>query len=212
MLPHFEPIDRHYYPSVRIAATAKVVESKVFRIALYWLEFYVNALVLQWNRMGESLTSREAMLRGNLVSRPQGAKAFSQLGDRLTLDIHFYLICWDKIKKHFRVVSGATDSRCIKDVWSEIQVMSERASRARHFFEHLDKTVAEGNFGELGYGFANLRTFVFRYFETSGKKGRIERQVTLGRDEVENVMMAYESVLTCLEADLADTALGRTMA
>ncbi len=193
------PIDYHYYPSVRIAAT-QAVASSAFRSALYYVEVYLNGLIIEWNRMVGDDVLHSDLMKQDITSNVEAAKAFSQAVDRLWLDIHFYLVCWDKINKHFKIVSDTSQSECINDAWHEISDLTEKASRARDFLEHLDKDVKRGGYGQRGTSFTAHREFSFWYTDTSGGGKKHERKVNLGRLQVERVMNAYEKVLSCLSS------------
>ena len=73
-MPALEIINYYYYPSVRIDATQKI-KSRVFRSALYWVEAYVNGLVLQWNRMVDDVTRSNDLIREDLMLNAEAAKA-----------------------------------------------------------------------------------------------------------------------------------------
>ncbi len=200
-MPGLEPINFYYYPSMRIDATLSI-KSWVFRTALYWVEVYVNGLVLQWNRMVDETTMGGMLMHEDLMSNVEAAKVSHQFSDHLRLDIHFFLICWDKVHKHFKTVAETAESECIVDAWERIRGLVEDASKARNFFEHLDKTVMKGSHGETGHSFLTPGQFVFRYVDVRNNGQKIQREVTLGRDEVKRVMVAYEQVLSCLGANL----------
>ncbi len=190
-------IDYYYYASARISVAAKVA-SPVFRLALYYVEFYLNGLILQWNRMVDEDARHAELMKADIMSNVEAAKAFSQCVDRFWLDTHFYLICWDKINKHFRTASDAADSRCVREAWKEISDLTEKASGARHFLEHFSDEVKRGGYGQRGSSFTGRRDFTFWYVSTSNKGKKREASVNLGKAEVEKVMKAYESVLSCL--------------
>jgi hypothetical protein len=140
----------------------------------------------------------------DLTKDVEAGKVFAQLGDRLGLDIHFYLICWDKVDKYLgRFSDSEKENSCVKTVWDSLHPLTKKASKARHFFEHLHETITESNFGKIEYAFANFKQFSFRYVDVSKKGERFEREVALGRAEVERVMLGYEGVLACLGADVS---------
>lgn len=171
---------------------------------MYHLENYVNGLVLQWNRIGDDNMRHQALSwSGALMSNDDVARAFAQYSNRIMLDIHFYLVCWDKANKYFDVVSRNSKSNCIEATWKALSPLTERASRARDFFEHLDKQLSDNNFGTTSYGISGSQHFMFGYVDVSNKGKKIERKLTLGRAEVEQVMITYENVLSCLGADLS---------
>ena len=198
-----EPINWYYYPSVRIGTTKTL--NWVSRSTMYWLEKYVNGLIVQFNRLlGDWVATWEAQ-KGDLMKDAERAKAFHQWSERQSLDIHFYLICWDKVDKFFRRLARSERAKdCVQEVWTELRPVTEKASLARNFFEHLDETISEENFGQSGHTMSSKGDFAFQYIDVSKKGERFERRVVLGRAQVESVLLAYEKVLVCLGADISE--------
>ena len=133
------------------------------------------------------------------------AKVEREQLDQIILDIHFYLICWDKVNKFFGAFAKAEeDDACINKAWNEVRSLTKKASLARHYFEHFDLMLSRGT-GNVplaeSLSFSGNH-FEFGYSQLNGKGEKLERKVTLGRSEVEKVMLAYEEVLSCLGADL----------
>jgi hypothetical protein len=92
-----------------------------FQIALQQLQIYVNGLVIQWNRLGEGYSRSADILRNNtLLDDAQRAK-LARNQERIELDLHFYLNCWDKIAKYFTALVKYADSEDIKRSWTGIK-------------------------------------------------------------------------------------------
>jgi len=184
------------------------------------LEFYINGLIVQWNRIqsdeAESSRRRSAYPRTleeaeayvqerskmGTAKRLEEAKLDFQLKERFILDVHFYLVCWDKVNKYFgRFANKEKDNPCIWEAWKGISSLTEKASRARDYFEHFDKMLPKDYAGDipLTQSFSiSASQFEFGYSELSGKRKKFERRVTLGRLEIETVMVAFEQSLSCL--------------
>lgn len=199
-----QPINWYYFPSVRLRVTRHL--GQVSRLSLYCVEFYANGLIVQWNRIIDDLRTRDQLLDEgyDLKSNIEASRAFAQFGDRLSLDIHFYLVCWDKINKYLkRFVESESDNECIKQIWNNINRLTRKASLARNLFEHLHENISETNYGRTRYSFTNYEKFLFRYIDVSNKGEKFTRDVTLGKPEVEKAMLSYEGILSCLGADVS---------
>jgi hypothetical protein len=190
-----EPINFHFYSSLRISVRDRF-RSAAARSALYHVETYVNGLVVQWNRMAEDVAlSSRIMETENLMENVEAAKVDSQLGDRFQLDIHFYLICWDKIQKHLALFDRSQGDSVISAIRARIRTMLAHAVRARNFLEHLDKQITETMFGMRSTSISSDGQFTFRYEDMSKRGAKHERVVTLGRTEVLQVLLAYIDLL-----------------
>ncbi|GEM_PF-1601666 len=199
--PPPEYINWHFYPSIRIGVTQHL--NRTSRSTLRHVEFYVNGLIVQWNRIVDDLKESRRLMGLDLTRDALAAKVYSQLNDRLELDIHFYLICWDKIDKHLeKFVDSEGGSECIGVIWKEIKSLTSNASMGRHYFEHLDKRIVQGKPEGMGYFFSNYAGFTFRYIDEAKGGKRKEKQITLGRSQVEKVILAYEKILRCLGAGI----------
>jgi hypothetical protein len=190
---------------VRIDITQRNKLSFLSKSALRFIEFYTNSLIVEWNRIMEDNENHWKIMENfNVMKDIKAGRISAQWSDRLDLDIHFYLICWDKINKYFDVLQrNESGNECIKSAWDEINNLTEKASRARDFYEHLADNLTETYSGNpLGHSMASDGSFLFNYSDLSNKGVKFERQLTLGRQEVEKVMKAYEKVLKCLGAQL----------
>jgi hypothetical protein len=196
-----EPINFHFYSSLRISVATRF-KSTTARNALYLVEFYVNGLVVQWNRIADDMNlANRIQWSGEISTNVDAAKAFVQLQDRFRLDIHFYLICWDKIDKHFELFDRAQSESDITSVRARIRDLLSKGALARHFLEHLDKHVPEGEVGIRSAAIGSDGRFTFTYEDVSRKGEKHERSVALGRAEVIRVLHAYIDVLERLGVD-----------
>ena len=177
----------------------------VSRSTLYRVEFYVNGLIVQYNRMVDDLKdSAQVMLDADPTKNIEASKIHSQFSDRFALDFHFYLICWDKVNKHLgRFANNQGENQCIKTIWDALSPLTSKAALGRHFLEHLDKIISRKQPEEFQYFIPNYDGFAFKYFDLDRDGKRVEKQIPLGRAEVEKVMKAYEGILRCLGADIS---------
>jgi hypothetical protein len=133
----------------------------------------------------------------------EAAKIHHQLLNRITLDIHFYLICWDKVDKYRgRLSTSMKENQCVQTICSELGQLTAKASRARNHFEHLDRYVDNPEAIEGGYGFGGYRHFALSYVDISKHGEKQKREVTLGYDELVGMMTGYERILSCLGANI----------
>lgn len=193
-----EPINFHFYSSLRISIAAHF-RSGTAKSAIYLVEFYVNGLVVEWNRIAESISaSNKLMLGGAAASNDEAARILVQVQHRFILDTHFYLICWDKIEKHLSLFERAQGSPEVSAIRARIENLLSKGALARHFLEHLDKQVTEGKIGIKSAAVTGTGGFTFTYEDESKKGRKIERVVTLGRAEVLQVANAYIDILSSL--------------
>ena len=194
-------INWYYYPSLRISVTQ--TEERAFRSALLYFEVYLNGLVTQWNRLVEEREyNDELMMQKDLMKDIEAGRAFSQIGDRIQLDLHFYLICWDKINKYSNVLSKHTKNQRIVEICKKIASFTGKATLARHYFEHLDEAVDKGReVYSRGWSSSTGGSMVFRYSDMSKRGKKTQRKIYLGIREVESIMKAYEDILKSLGAN-----------
>jgi hypothetical protein len=182
----FPRIDDYFYPSGSLAEGWKFKSQKA-RAAWILFRLYLNGTITQWNRMAENAdSSRKDM--GNL-----------QVWCRNQIDLHFYLICWDKMHKYLKVFVNEQDDSEILRIYSRIKRLLEMGKLARDHLEHLDKRIDRPTTGfhYLGIGSDGMLTLAYR--DVPNKGGIIERDVALGKDEVEQVMATFKNIMDVLE-------------
>jgi hypothetical protein len=154
--------------------------------------------------MDDLRDSAQVIMNADLSKNIEAARIHSQFSDRFELDFHFYLICWDKVNKHLgRFADDQSGNQCIKTIWDTLSPVTSNASLGRHFLEHLDKIIARKEREDFQYFIPNYDGFAFKYFDLDRDSKRVERQIPLGRSEVEKVIKAYEGILRCLGADIS---------
>jgi hypothetical protein len=97
-VPLIEPIDIYYCPSSKLGLHNKF-KSPVSQLALYFFEFYLNGFIAQWNRLAEGYELSRGLITADLKLDREAAADYYRSQDRNRLDLHFYLICWDKLDK-----------------------------------------------------------------------------------------------------------------
>lgn len=187
----FERIDK-WFNEVPSVSNRLLSQASVF--ALINLESYVNGLILQWNRtMTEEEAHTRIMTSGLLSSNRQLQEDMIRLRTTSSLDIHFYLICWDKVNKHFEKLAKSQRHPDIGIARRPVRKLLEQASKARDFFEHLENKNQQGHGVRMG-GDDEVE---FSYVDTDRKTGRDlpESKVELGKREVQMIIKAYETVV-----------------
>jgi hypothetical protein len=190
-----EPLDFYIYPDIR-GNVAGRMKSLVASQALYQVEVYVNGLVTQWNRICEDVnTTFTIMAEPSSVPHADAVKSQLRASDLGDLDTHFYLICWDKLDKFFALFGKLQDDPVVSKIVARVGPLLGKAALARHFLEHLHEQLERGNTAPRGRGLSSGGSFSFRYVDKSNKGRLIERLVTLGRAEIQQVIDAYLEIL-----------------
>jgi hypothetical protein len=148
---------------------------------LYILELYVNGLIIQWNKImvemqdywdnNDNYSAVEVLRRSNL----------------LFLDIHYYVICWDKIGKNVDRLKRITTDRNLHLACKKFKPILERISSIRNYYEHLDEQSIQAR----RYSFKNDQ-LTLRYFR---KNENVQHSITLGRKELDNLLVAFEGIV-----------------
>ena len=179
--------------------------------ALLNLEQYVNGLIIQWNRvMMDQQVSHSLVIDSSALASSQMVSVAVESKTRLKelqnsqsqafglgfLDIHFYLICWDKIKRRLdQLLEEEPGLRSVPS-YKRIRSILKQAKKARDFMEHLDEKNRQGQ----GVGMQGNDELVFRYVDTERKtkKDQPEKVVALGKAEVALVTKTYEEIIETL--------------
>jgi hypothetical protein len=165
-----QEINLYYYPGPRIAVSGKL-KSRTARVMLLHLETYLNGLITEWNRLAQSTNEsfRLSIEGADLGSDPDAQARNFRLKNLAELDVHFYLICWDKIDKFFRAFSRAQGDAEIVAAYRGVEELLRKAALARNFLEHLDRRILIGGFRPRTRSMGGGGSFRFGYEETSNK-------------------------------------------
>ena len=148
------------------------------------LEVYVNAAIFQHDRIVRGdRQSKQAFgeLWTNLLPSLRDEHLFYSLSDKLWnvnevifRDIHFYLVCVDKVEKLHRrfleIVAPLAEELDNPMEFRQLRKLTQRTLaqavsqpvKARDFLEHIDKEILEGNFGGLKHEVnASQHTFLY---------------------------------------------------
>lgn len=114
---------------------------------LQLMERYVNAAILQRMRLEEDgQLLAEILHRGPLATR---LEVIESLG-RGFADVHFFLICGDKVHGLFEHIVAMEHNRDIRTVWRKKKVRLEAFRDARDVLEHMDGRVERGELNSGG--------------------------------------------------------------
>ena len=172
------------------------------------LEVYINGAIIQYHRIQEdhNLSTRafKELWKGSLDPPRIWEEKLGPTNLTLFLDIHFYLICLDKIDKlypqflsHFASLGkGAQDNTARRIQRKLVQRKFEQAlsqiKDARDFREHIEDKIRKGEFGGFGHE-VNKNGHRFIY----GKK---KRRLSI---DLKPITDAYETLIGMLRS-LAD--------
>ena len=128
------------------------------RLAIHSLENYVNALTIQRHRIDEDHISASDLYDTLEISPDDEDKLTAELRVAMIfLDLHYYFICLDKIKKLFRLSLSALGKVARNGPNTDVIRVKRRAAKAalnealrslgsaRDFLEHLDNEIAAGH-------------------------------------------------------------------
>ena len=166
------------------------------------LQSYNNGLVVQWLRMMDDLEQmRGAVTEDGKVILDDHMAAQKQL----EMDIHFFIICWDKVKKFMLKFQQEEDDRKIYQIHKGVKEILDEIPDARHFLEHLDEEIAAGKGRPRGWRFSG-GSFYYNYTRT--KKGKpVSGMATIGLKEILMVRKAFEDDVAVLRTRAKSPAL-----
>jgi hypothetical protein len=111
------------------------------------MERYVNAAILQRARLDEDdRLFQELLRRGPSLTRLEVAEHMA----RAFGDVHFFIICGDKIHGLFEHIVAIEHDRAIRTVWRKKRAKLDAFRTARDVLEHMDERIAKR--GELNSG------------------------------------------------------------
>jgi hypothetical protein len=205
----FEQIDKWFR---EVSSVGDRLRSQESVFALINLEDNVNGLILQWNRImsDQVISLRLSRLAFSLEEswraspsqalRIQSDQAFNEYWKAVnvgSLDVHFYLICWEQVNRRFEQLERLEPYPKIGLARRPVKDLLDLASKARGFSEHSDEKNKQG----LSIGMSGDDELEFGYTDTDRKTRRDlpEKKVKLGKTEVRMIIKAYEEVVNALK-------------
>src|SRR5207245_1578906 len=125
----FKRIDKQYDNAPSVTSKLDGKQKAIF--ALLNLQDYVNGLIIQWNRI---ISAEEARFR-----RSDHGSSYWLAATAIDLDIHYYVICWDKIEKNRKQLMSIIRQKEIGIAWREVKNVLTKVGDLRNFYEHLDQ-------------------------------------------------------------------------
>jgi hypothetical protein len=189
--------------SPRVPAPQKF-RSNSSRTAYYGFRQYLRAAQTQWNRVAEAHNETQRLLATpGFASDDEAVRAQQRISERLFLDLHFYLVCWDKMDKYLRRFERIQNDGRIGAAVAGVAPLMSEAVRGRNFFEHYDNLLAPPDVGPLGHGFGVAGTgdsarFTVSFTERGPGGTRRHRALALGRGEMLRVVEVGEQIIDCL--------------
>lgn len=144
-------------------------------LTLHFVEQYVNGATFQWERIQED----KSKLPG------PGPRVDARLIQTLFLDVHFYFVCGEKVKKLYKEFIEIDGGKDLKDLWAKHKHMFKKLKIARDHLEHIDERVQDESHRDFG----NLMGDTYIFW---GEKFDISRSA-LGELEA-----AYEELIEML--------------
>jgi hypothetical protein len=201
----FPRIGLELYPGLR-ANISGGLKSSAGRAALYAIEFYTTGLIIQWRRIVETMDEsfraiekdEDEPAQISALLKPIREMEEMRRRDLVQLDLHFFLICWDKLDKCWSVLDRGEANPAISKIYGQLKVGLHAAGRARDYLEHPDRRYEQSGWGASGHGIGSDGSLKFTYQDKSNKGKAIDRQVDLGKAQVERARDAYKSILRLL--------------
>jgi hypothetical protein len=123
---------------------------------LQLMERYVNAAIMQRSRLDEhNLRFSELMSRGPSLRRLEVTEHMS----RSFADVHFFLICGDKVHGLFEHIVSIEHDHTIRLVWKKKKVKLEAFRYARDVLEHMDERITKRDEPNSGGSLVNGVTY-----------------------------------------------------
>jgi hypothetical protein len=163
--------------------------------------WYLNGAIIQWNRLALDMNRALKFWDANSRVPRHMADAFNRRNSALAyLDLHFYLICWDKMDKLIqRFLDGESDEEIVR-IHGRIDVHLRNAVDARNHQEHLDRVLTEpGSYGIL-FGYTNGDLVITHEAKRVGGS-KYQKGILLGHREIIQVARAYEEIVRYLKSN-----------
>lgn len=99
-------------------------------IILLFIEKYVNGAILVHERIKKNKAK---------VAATKWPESFKLPLETIFLDVHLYLICWDKVYKLFMKLIEVVGDSSLESLLNEYNSVFIKYSDARHHLEHIDE-------------------------------------------------------------------------
>lgn len=103
-------------------------------IILLFIERYVNGAIIAHERIKDN----EAR-----VAATKWPESFKLPLETIFLDIHLYLICWDKVHKLLIRLTEVVGDSSLKSFLKKYKPILMKYSEARHHLEHIDERLVD---------------------------------------------------------------------
>jgi len=164
------------------------------------LRKYVGGAILQWFRLEEGRYSQQDLAQSYRKKGSDFDKALyfqmihkmSVLADISELDLHFFLICLDKIVRSMEELTKGEKKLKIdlKEVEKKMRV--NEVKKGRHYFEHLIERIVENRSVDSFTDQSISKSLIFRF---TGKEANSTFELDFGESYLQNVLTAYAKIL-----------------
>jgi hypothetical protein len=185
----FPRIDAYIVPDLQVG-DGRRFKSPVARAAFRFFRDYLNGAITQWNRLVEAENANRLLGGGG------DGRAF----DQARIDLHFYLICWDKMHKYLEVFVTEQDEPEISTIHSQVKSLLRNGKLARDHLEHLNERFTDKTAVFHSRGMGSDGSLTFDYDDVRNKGDKVRRSVRLGKSEVERMVVVYRDIVSRLEA------------
>jgi hypothetical protein len=193
------PIGAYY--DILMEAIPKAGSPKSVEI-LTELQFFINAVALQWNRIILDSIEQTSGLRA-MVDEGHGVdlKHAGQMMSKLRLDVQLLVIVLDKAMKLMKAFARAENDVQVWKQCAAVEKILASLSDARDSIEHFDYDLSSdsGRPRGLSLGPGGL---MFNFTRAPRGKRKVARTgaVFLGADGVESILKSFEEIVAALKA------------
>lgn len=165
------------------------IKSPKAGIIFLFIEKYVNAGIKQYKRIKQCKDE---------ISRSKTPREFKEPLQNIFFEIHFYLVCWDKVYclfLKFCEIVGDARLKAIKDKYIKD---FEKYSEVRNHLEHIDERLVGKTRGKKAKFPGDLGNLSGDYYTFWGYRYYV------GEKSVEKLKEFYLDLLRLIKTDLVD--------
>jgi hypothetical protein len=190
-------IDAYY--DILMKAIPKASSSKSTEI-LTELQFYINGMILQWNRIVQDSLEETAGLRAMANKGRVNTRATGQTMTTVRLDVQLLVIILDKVTKLMKAFEREENDILIWKRCKEVEKTLASLSDARDSIEHFDYDLSSGSGRPRGLSLGP-GGLMFNFTRAPRRKRKVAKAgaIFLGYDQLSLILKSFEQIISTLE-------------